>query len=596
MTAQSSAMVPDASRRLAEVEDELARRGAILEAVRLAAERFLDPSRSWADHLPEVLAALARATGTSRVYLFENYRWEAGEVWTTQRFEWSAPGVRSIADDPVLAAMPMFSIGFGRWVELFRRGEVVFGLRRELPELERMRLAEDETLSIAVVPIMVDGEWWGMIGFDECAFERVWTPGDIDGLRAAASTIAAAIQASRVVDERAHVRSLLERRVRALSEVAASLTVDQPLADTLQGLCATAVDATDAVACSVQHIDRDGNLRVLGYHGLSVDYVDGLHRVWRHGGDLPTARALHEQEIRWVSGASDKALELPGYAPLHDLLREVSWSNILAIPLDALGRHMGVVNLYYPTGARPDADEETFLRAMADQAAAAVENARLYAAAQGTAALQERQRLARELHDSVSQALYGIALGAKTARTLAERDPAAVVEPLDYVLGLAEAGLAEMRALIFELRPEALASEGLVSALDRQLRALRARHGIEVDSRLGGEPDVALAVKEAFYRIAQEALHNVVKHAAATRVRLRLACSAGFLVLEVHDNGLGFDASASYPGHLGLHSMRERAEGVDGMLSLTSSPGTGTHLTVRAPATAVHSPPSGLRS
>ena len=102
-----------------------------------------------------------------------------------------------------------------------------------------------------------------------------------------------------------------------------------------------------------------------------------------------------------------------------------------------------------------------------------------------------------------------------------------MAEPLDYVLSLAEAGLAEMRALIFELRPESLETEGLVAALEKQAAALRARHGIAVDAELCDEPDVPLEVKEALYRIAQEALHNTVKHARASRVDLRLTCDAG---------------------------------------------------------------------
>ena len=116
----------------------------------------------------------------------------------------------------------------------------------------------------------------------------------------------------------------------------------------------------------------------------------------------------------------------------------------------------------------------TLALAIANQAAIAIENARLYAQAQELAALEERQKLARELHDSVSQALYGISLGAHTARKALERDPQGVVEPLDYVLSLAEAGLAEMRALIFELRPESLEAEGLVAALTKQAAAVQA--------------------------------------------------------------------------------------------------------------------------
>jgi signal transduction histidine kinase len=113
-------------------------------------------------------------------------------------------------------------------------------------------------------------------------------------------------------------------------------------------------------------------------------------------------------------------------------------------------------------------------------------------------------------HDSVSQALYGIALGARTARALLDRDPAAAVEPVDYILSLAEAGLAEMRALIFELRPESLESEGLNAAIRKQVDAVQARYTIRVDFLPSEEPDLPLAVKEAVYRIAQESLTNVV--------------------------------------------------------------------------------------
>jgi signal transduction histidine kinase len=219
----------------------------------------------------------------------------------------------------------------------------------------------------------------------------------------------------------------------------------------------------------------------------------------------------------------------------------------------------------------------------ARQAAVAIENARLYGQAQGLAVLEERQRLARELHDSVSQALYGISLGARTARTLAERDPGRVIAPLDYVLSLAEAGQAEMRALIFELRPESLAEEGLVAALEKQAGSLRARHNLAVEFDLAAEPELPLAAKEALYRIAQEALHNTVKHARADRVRLRLGHDGAVCALEVSDNGRGFDATGSFPGHLGLRSMRERVERLGGTFSIASGPGEGTRIRAELP-------------
>ena len=221
--------------------------------------------------------------------------------------------------------------------------------------------------------------------------------------------------------------------------------------------------------------------------------------------------------------------------------------------------------------------------AIANQAAIAIENAQLYEQAQQLAAVEERQRLARELHDSVSQALYGIALGIHTARIQLDRDPKEVPGSLDYLLSLAEAALDEMRALIFELRPESLESEGLVTALSKQGAALQARHGITVLTQLCEEPDLPLKVKQELYRIAQEAMHNTVKHARARKVDLRLSQAAKAVILEVRDDGVGFDPLGSFPGHLGLHSMQERVSSLGGMLQIESAPGQGTSILAQVP-------------
>ncbi len=199
------------------------------------------------------------------------------------------------------------------------------------------------------------------------------------------------------------------------------------------------------------------------------------------------------------------------------------------------------------------------------------------------AALEERTRLARELHDSVSQALYGIGLGAQTAYRSLEKNPTIVRESIEYVLTLAEAGLAEMRALIFELRPESLETEGLAVALAKQAASIQARHGIEVQIELGDEPQMVLATKESLYRVAREALHNVVKHASASRIMLRMQCNENILQLDVIDNGVGFETTKDFPGHLGLHSMRERVVQMGGQISIRSEPGSGTQLTVMLP-------------
>jgi GAF domain-containing protein len=263
------------------------------------------------------------------------------------------------------------------------------------------------------------------------------------------------------------------------------------------------------------------------------------------------------------------------------LLDEIPFSAMrswMGVPLSAKGNVFGILTT---SMNEPDyfTDEHArLIGAFANQAAVAIENARLYEEAQQTASLEERQRLARELHDSVSQALYGIALGARTARTLLDRDPAKATEPVEYVLSLAEAGLTEMRALIFELRPESLESEGLVAAVQRHAAAVEARHGLQVTCHECQEPDAPLPVKEAAYRIVQEALTNTVKHAGANQVTVTIESVPGKVMLSVTDDGAGFDPAGEFPGHLGLKSMRERALKLGGDLVIESEPGKGTRV------------------
>jgi signal transduction histidine kinase len=192
------------------------------------------------------------------------------------------------------------------------------------------------------------------------------------------------------------------------------------------------------------------------------------------------------------------------------------------------------------------------------------------------AVLEERQRLARELHDSVSQVLYSIGLGAKTARAALEHDPSQIADALDYVNRLAEAGQVEMRALIFELHPESLRTDGLVVALEKQAAVLRARHELNVQMSLCPEPSILLDTKETLYRISQEAFHNIIKHAHATQVKLFLDCNDVRICLEIEDDGIGFDPSAEFPGHFGLKSMHERAAESGGSIQIDSNPGHGT--------------------
>ena len=262
------------------------------------------------------------------------------------------------------------------------------------------------------------------------------------------------------------------------------------------------------------------------------------------------------------------------------------WSQaraLIAVPFTIEEQVCGWLLLYHGSPGAYTTHHAALAQTVANQAATAVENAYLFDRTRHLAALEERQRLARELHDSVSQVLYSIGLAGHTALTLLKRDPDRAAEPMKYLLSLAEAGLAEMRALIFELRPESLEKDGLVVALSRQAAALRARHDLEVHTDLGEEPMIGVEIKEALYRIAQEALNNVAKHAQASQVAIRLYEVDNRVALDVIDDGIGFDPEREYPGQMGLVSMRERAATVEGTLELESASREGTRVRVRIP-------------
>ena len=392
------------------------------------------------------------------------------------------------------------------------------------------------------------------------------------------------VAVTRDITERARAQELLEERVATLSRVAANLTFERPTEDTLGALAQSAVNAGTAIACGVILVDENADApHLFGSYGLPEGYTAGLQLAYQAGAQSPGLKAFHTRQPVLMRDVRRFLLADPLYTPVHRFVREMPWDITYNLPLVSRSRALGAIFFCYLSDQEPGEDEKVFLRAVADQAAVAVENARLFDETRGKAILEERQRLARELHDSVSQALYGIALGAKAAREWLDDDPAEVAEPLDYVLSLAEAGITEMRALIFELRPESLESEGVIAALEKQAAALEARHKIEVEADLCDEPQAPLEAKEAVYRIAQEALHNIVKHARASSVEIKMRADRRFVTLKICDNGVGFDAKGEFPGHLGLRSMRERASRLGGTLEVEAIVDRGTQICARIP-------------
>jgi signal transduction histidine kinase len=233
------------------------------------------------------------------------------------------------------------------------------------------------------------------------------------------------------------------------------------------------------------------------------------------------------------------------------------------------------------------AQDQELLRLLAAHAAIALINARLYERSRELSIMEERNRIARELHDAVTQKLFSLRLTADAAATLLDRDPARAAAALATVRQLAAEATGELRAVMVGLRPVDLAGDGLDVALRKQADLLDRVHRASV--RFDGVPVAGLSAarQEAAYRIAQEALHNALRHANPTLVRISLASQEDTMLLEITDDGDGFDADATphtaASQRLGLLSMRERAHAVGGRLSVDSRPGGGATVRLVVP-------------
>jgi signal transduction histidine kinase len=235
------------------------------------------------------------------------------------------------------------------------------------------------------------------------------------------------------------------------------------------------------------------------------------------------------------------------------------------------------------------ADDEDLLQVLAAHAAIALVNAQLYERSRELSIVEERNRIARELHDSMTQKLFSLRLTAEAAATVVGVDAAAASEHLDTVRRLAAEATDELRAIMVGLRPADLAGDGLGPALRKQAELLDRAHGAQVSFRGITVPRLSPAREDAVYRIAQEAVHNALRHGSPAHVRVELSTADGSIVLAVTDDGTGFDADvaptaeANARRRLGIASMRERAQAAGGRIVVSSRRGAGTTVRLEVP-------------
>jgi len=311
--------------------------------------------------------------------------------------------------------------------------------------------------------------------------------------------------------------------------------------------------------------------------------VDGMSKAQQRAiGPLPRQHGMLAALLK--SGAPQRRADIKedprfaGWPAAHPVL-----TGFLGVPITSGGDVLGIIFVANKQSGEFTARDEELLTLFAAHAAIALTNARLYERSWEASVLEERARLARELHDAVSQRLFSIRAHARAAQVLVAKDPARAAGELAAIGELGAQAHAELRAVIDGLAPPEL--DGLADSLRRYALLAGRAHGIEIRVTATDLPDLDPRVQAAAFRVAQEALHNALRHSGATRISLSLSLSRSprRLALEVCDDGTGFDPSLA-SGGLGLASMRERAAAVGGVLRVTSAPGTGTQVRLALPA------------
>jgi PAS domain S-box-containing protein len=487
--------------------------------------------------------------------------------------------------------MPLQTALAGKQIDLEQ--PLVWSLA-EYPEGELKGQIQEEGLKLVIgVPVTAKGRLLGTLVISSRAPRSLSTE-ESSLLIAIGRQIGLAADNARLFELERSKHEETERRrtvAEGLREILAVLNSNRPLQETLDRIITQTCRVTGSDAASLlQRESPDSPFTIQSACGLDAEHVSavrfstgkgGVGRALAGGGPIVIGDAAAVME-RWTREPNTEYVEEKKGL---QLMLSRGFSALLSVPLFIKGEGYGGITLYYRRAREFSQEEIQLATSVADQAALAIENARLRGQAEQAAAFAERSRLARELHDSVTQSLYSITLYSEAvARMLTAGAGPEAVEHLRELRATAQEALREMRLLIFQLSPPVLDQGGLAGALQIRLDAVEARGGLKVDLRVQGEERLTPLVRQELYQIAQEALNNALKHARAGSVRVFLDFQEGGTCLEVRDDGSGFDPEKTdRSGGLGLRGMRERAQGIRGTLQVESSPGQGTTVRVTVP-------------
>ena len=420
--------------------------------------------------------------------------------------------------------------------------------------------------SMLVIPIRLSGRVLGIALNYTLGETNSITQEDVDLANGVANSVALAVENARLYGE---TRQRLAES-QGVQRVTTSLLRKNNLQDVLEIICNEALNLTDATGSAVLLLEEGNLLQVTSAVGEILSSLD----------KLSINSSLAGQAVR-----SGEAVIFNDVGNIDlDYLHNLGINSLLAAPLKVESKIIGVLDVINKVGGFTK-DDLRIISLFADQAALVIDQTQLHQQVEKMAVMEERQRLAREMHDSVTQALYSVNLYAEAARmALAAGKSDVSMENLKKLREMTREALLEMRLLIFELRPSILEHEGVAAALQARLTAVEDRSGLKTEIRVEGERRLSIIIEEELYRIAQEGLNNAVKHANARNVKINLKYTQKNVTLELWDDGIGFDAEvARASGGMGLRGIEERVRKVGGTLEIESVPGKGTTLRIIVP-------------
>jgi signal transduction histidine kinase len=434
----------------------------------------------------------------------------------------------------------------------------------------------------------------GIESFWDVAFSPLYQNGEVVGILDVTTDATERIQVLRNLESRVEERTREVEHRREIAEgmrdIIRMINDKMPLGEFLQKVSELAANRMGAAASIIQRFDLEKQqLTYLASYQMPFEMQAGFSRPFEsldNQGTIAYLDLIAKRKPIYGNyppyperlDVLDEDNNFPEtYKNLRRAIRE-KFAGSLLVPLLVQNEIYGGMTFYY-TEPQDFTEEQVQLSVIfAEQISLAIENARLLETSAEAATLSERNRLARDLHDAVSQTLFSASLIADVLPKLWQRNPDAAQQKLNELGQLTRGALSEMRTLLLELRPTSLADIDLGDLLRHLVNAFIGRTRTPAVLEISGQIDPPAEVKSVFYRVAQEALNNIGKHAQATQVQLHLARAEGQARLEVRDNGRGFNPNSSRPGSLGLGIMRERAESIAAQLTLESRPGAGTKL------------------